>query len=109
MSYKPPFARRRVLIRNIAENRPPTEPPTPAQQEEEPERSRGAAGKYLSDDPDTPEFNEAYVSGKPVRSKFNKQMNKTDLLAVASEMGVEGLSMENTKDDILGVLEEASK
>lgn len=120
MSIKPPFARRRELIRNVAVNRPPTEVEAKtkaktkakmkikANMPDELAQARDEEGQFLPDDPATPDVNEAFVDGVPIKPAWSPTMNKKQLLSIASGKGVEGLSMADTKKTILAALDEAS-
>lgn len=100
--YLPPSAKGRVFSRNV--RRPQATQAEPA----EPLRARDKSGKYKGDDPSTPDVNEAYVGGEaPPKPTWHPRMNKAELLSVAEEEGVGGLSMENTKAEIVKALRKA--
>jgi hypothetical protein len=82
-------------------------PPAPAPKPPEPVQAREETGRFAADNPETPEVNEAFEGGKPLKPKFDSKMKKVDLLGVAKELGIGGLSMDNTKAEILAALEEA--
>jgi hypothetical protein len=86
--------------------------PTPPKKVEaappaEPVRARNDEGHYVKDDPSTPEVNEAFEGGKPLAKAWDKKDKKADLLTVAENGGLGGLSMDNTKAEIIAALEEA--
>lgn len=76
--------------------------PEPVQ---EPERVREDDGRYAPDDPSTPDVNEAFVGGKA--PSWSHKDRKADLLVVVEKAGIEGLSMDNTKAELIAALEEA--
>ncbi len=45
-------------------------------EEPKPKRSRGKKGRYLSDDPTTKDFNEAWVGGKAPKKKTKRKTRK---------------------------------
>jgi len=105
--YLPPFARMRELWRN-----PPGRPQVPEPEpESSPEpgkrvRARTKKGTFKADDPATPEINEAYEEESP-KPMWNNRMTKAKLLEVAVKMGIEDLTMDHLKKEILAALEKA--
>jgi hypothetical protein len=101
--HGPPAARMRGIRRAIVRDNPaPSVEP-------EPVRARDKVGQFVADDPATPEVNEAFVGGKPLKSDWDDTMTKAELLDVATEKGIEGLTMGNTKKQILDALDEAEQ
>jgi hypothetical protein len=78
--------------------------PAPPAPDPEPVRARDDDGHFVADDPTTPDVNESFVGGTPLKPEWDAKMNKTDLLKVAATMGLD-LSMDNTKKEILAALE----
>jgi hypothetical protein len=108
--YLPPHGRMRVLRRAPRPKAEAVEAETPTPKSEpapEPKRARDEDGQYKADDPGTPEVNEAYVGGEPKALPFDRKMTKSQLLQIAKKMGIEGLSMEMRKSDILDALKKA--
>lgn len=73
----------------------------------EPVQAREDDGKFAADDPATPDVNEAFEGGKPLKPEYSDRMKKAELLSVADDLGVENVSMENTKAEIIAALDEA--
>jgi hypothetical protein len=124
--HGPPAARMRGIRRAIVRDDPPPKPveskkkaaakpkakPTPKPTPEptpEPVRARDDDGHFVPDDPATPDVNEAFVGGKPLKPEWDDGMTKAELLEVVEGKGLEGLSMSNTKKQLLEALEGAER
>jgi len=75
----------------------PPAPPEPAA------RARATDGKLVGDNPATPEVDEAWKDG--AGPEWTTKDNKAQLLKVAQDRGIEGLSMTNTKKELIKALE----
>ena len=80
-----------------------TKAPAPKPKAVAPKRARTDLGHYVADDPKTESVNEAWVGGKaPV---VLEKMKKTDLVAMAKDMGID-LPKSITKSDIISKIKE---
>lgn len=64
-------------------------------------RAHEEDGTFTADDPSTPDVDEAFIDSGPV--SYDKKTKK-ELLALADEMGLKGLSMADTKKSIVATI-----
>lgn len=108
-SFAPPFARTRQIWKNPPRPRPVEEAPAPVPEPEPVEVPAPVPVAVVHKPVPAPApapVPEPEVESEPL---WNKRMNKDDLLAVAADLGIKGLSSETPKKDILSALENWEK
>ena len=104
MSYQPPFARMRNIKRNAAVARKPAAPAQPASVTE---ALAELTEKSVSEEPVEAPIEAVDITPEPESAEPNMDMKRSELNAIAEEVGVENPDKLPNKQSVLDAIVEA--